>query len=330
MKLQTSYLGIELQNPIIASACPLTKEIENVKRMEDSGVAAIVLPSLFEEEITHDQDALDHFLGFTEGVSFEANDFFPETVGYKNYKGEEYLTCIEQIKSQTKMPVIGSLNGKTVGGWTEYAKLIEQAGADALELNIYDIPTNPHLSGAEVEQNYIDILTSVRREVSIPVAIKVSPFFSAFAHMAKRFEKAGANGIVLFNRFLEPDYDLDYLEPHLRLDYSTRYEMRLPLHWTAILYGETTCSLAATRGIKTGTDIIKMIMAGADVVMIASLLYQQGIEKIADILLDIQDWMEINEYDSISQMKGSMSYRKVKDKSAFERANYMKLLRSHE
>lgn len=329
MNLKTSYMGMELNNPIVASACPLTKEIDTIKKMEESGVSAIVLPSLFEEEISHDQDALDQFLGFTEGTSFEANDFFPEPLDFQNYKGEEYLESIVQIKKETTLPVMASLNGKTVGGWLNYAKQIQQAGADALELNIYDIPTDPNVSGAEVEKNYIDILTAVKKEVNIPVGIKVAPFFSAFANMAKKFEAAGADGIVLFNRFLEPDYDLDALEPHLRLDYSTKYEMRLPLHWIAILYGEINCSMAATRGVKTGIDVIKMIMAGADVTMIASLFYQQGIGKTKDLLIQINEWMEKNEYESIEQMKGSMSYKKVKDKSAFERSNYMKLLRSH-
>jgi len=329
MNLKTKYLGLDLKNPIVASACPMTKDIDKVKIMEDCGVAAIVMPSLFEEEITHDQEAIDHFYGFSEGVSFEANDFFPEPPDFQNFHGEEYLESIAKIKKATSMPVMASLNGKSVGGWLKYAKLIEESGADALELNIYDIPTDPRISGAQVEQNYIDILSAVKKEVTIPVAIKVAPFFSSFANMAKRFEDAGADGIVLFNRFLEPDYDLEKLEPHLRLDYSTKHEMRLPLHWIAILHNEIKCSMAATRGIKSGTDIIKMVMAGADVTMIASLFYQQGIEKTKDLLREMENWMEENEYESIAQMKGSMSFKKVADKSAFERANYMKLLRSH-
>jgi dihydroorotate dehydrogenase (fumarate) len=329
MNLKTKYLGIDLKNPLVASACPMTKEIDKVKEMEDNGVAAIVLPSLFEEEITHDQEAFDQFCGFSEGSSFEANDFFPSPSEFQNFEGEEYLESIAKIKAATSMPVMASLNGKSVGGWLKYAKQIQQAGADALELNIYDIPTDPRISGQQVEQNYIDILSAVKKEVSIPVAIKVAPFFSSFANMAKRFEEAGADGIVLFNRFLEPDYDLEKLEPHLRLDYSTKHEMRLPLHWIAILHNEINYSMAATRGIKTGVDIIKMIMAGADVTMVASLFYQQGIGKAKDLLTEMEQWMQENEYESVSQMKGSMSFKKVSDKSAFERANYMKLLRSH-
>lgn len=330
MDLKTKYMGIELKNPIVASACPLTRDLDKIKEMEDSGVAAIVMPSLFEEEITHDQNALDHFLGFSEGASFEANDFFPEPLEFKNIKGEEYLEDISKIKKETSMPLIASLNGKTQGGWVKYAKLIQEAGADALELNIFDIPTDPRITGAQIEQNYIDIFSSVKSEVTIPVAIKVSPFFSSFSNMAKRFEDAGADAIVLFNRFLEPDFDLDNLEPHLRLDYSTKHEMRLPLHWIAILHNEINCSMAATRGIKSGVDVIKMIMAGADVTMIASLFYQQGIGKTKDVLNEITSWMQEHEYESISQMKGSMSYKNVKDKTAFERANYMKLLRSQD
>jgi dihydroorotate dehydrogenase (fumarate) len=326
--LKTKYMGLELKNPIVASACPLTKELDQVKILEESGVAAITLPSLFEEEISTDQEAFDHFMGYNEAVSFEANDFYPVVHEFTNFKGEEYLQSIEKIKKNVSVPVIASLNGKTAGGWTKYAKQMENAGADALELNIYDIPTNPNLTGAEVEQNYIDVLTAVRNEVKIPLAIKVAPFFSSFANMARRFEKVGANGIVLFNRFLEPDYDLENKETYMRLDLSTRYEMRLPLHWTAILYGEVNCSLAATRGIKTGTDIIKMVMAGADITQIASLFYQQGPERVKVLLKEMTDWMTEHDYNSIEQMKGSMSYKKVEDKTMFERSNYYKLLRS--
>lgn len=329
VNLETRYLGLQLKNPIVASACPLTKEIDTAKKLEDYGVSAIVMPSLFEEEIVHDQKGLDHFLGFTDGLSFEANDFFPEPESYKNYHGEEYLDSIYKIKKSIDIPIIGSLNGTTRDGWVSYAKNIQDAGADALELNIYEIPTNPNDTSLDVENRYLKTIESVRKEISIPLSVKLAPFFTSFANMAKSVEKLGVEGLVLFNRFLEPDYDLDNLGPHLRLDYSTRYEMRLPLHWIAILHGDLNLSLAGTRGIKSGLDVIKMTMAGADVAMIASLFYQQGIEKAKSLIEDIESWMIENEYGSIEQMKGSMSYKNVIDKSAFERANYMKLLRSH-
>lgn len=328
VNLKTKYMGLELKNPIIVGACGLSKELDNVKKMEGAGAAAIVLPSLFEEEISYDQKSLDHFLGFSEGSSFEAMDYFAKVPEFKNYKGEEYLESLAKIKKAVHIPVIGSLNGNTLGGWVNYAKKMQSAGANAIELNLYDVPTDVNVSALDIENRYLSIIAAVKKEVTIPVAVKLSPFFSNIANFAVRVDKTGADGLVLFNRFLEPDYDLDHLEPYMRLDYSTNAEMRLPLHWTAILHGKVKGSISATRGVKEAIHVIKLVMAGADSVQVASLLYQAGIGKIEVLLRDMQKWMTEHDYGSIEQMKGSMSYKKVQDPTAFERANYMKMLRS--
>lgn len=328
INLKTKYMGLDLINPIIVGACGLTRELDNVKRMEDAGAAAVVLPSLFEEEITHDQDALDHFLGYSEGGSFEATSFFPEVQDFKNYKGEEYLENLAKIKKAVNIPVIGSLNGISSGGWVHYAKKMQEAGADALELNIYFIPTESNLTALDIENRYIEILAQVKKEAKVPVAVKLSPYFSNLSNFAKRLDEANADGLVLFNRFLEPDYDLEDLEPYMRFDYSTPHEMRLPLHWTAILHGKVNASIAATSGIKEAIHIVKMMMAGADAVQVASVLYQAGIDKLGVLVRDMEAWMDEHEYNSIQQMKGSMSYKCVANPTAFERANYMKILRS--
>ncbi|MBI2518875.1 MAG: dihydroorotate dehydrogenase-like protein [Bdellovibrio sp.] len=329
MELQTDYMGLKLKNPIVASACPLTKDLDRVKEMEESGVAGIILPSLFEEEISYDQHAMDQFLNYsTHSVGSEATSFFPEPENFKNFEGEEYLESLRRIKASVGIPIIGSLNGSTAGGWVKYAKLIQEAGADALELNIFFIPTEVNLTGAEVENRYVEILKLVKAQVSIPVAIKMTPFFSSIGNMAKRFDDAGANGLVLFNRFQGPDFDLDKLEAAMKPSFSTHSDIRLPLHWTAILFGKVKASLAATRGIKSGIDVLKMIMAGADATMITSLFYQEGVYCASRIIKEMTHWMEEHEYQSIRQMKGSMSYIHVADKSAFVRANYMKMLRA--
>lgn len=328
MDLKTKYMGLNLKNPLVISACPMTRDLNLVKVMQEEGASAIVLPSLFEEEITYDQNALDHFLSATTGVFSEAMDYFPEPQKYQNVQAEEYLDSLNLIKKQLSIPVIASLNGITVGGWNAYAKKMQDAGADALELNIFWIPTDENLTAEQVEDRYIQILKEVKSQVTIPVAVKMSPFFSSISNMAKKFEMAGADGLVLFNRFLEPDINLETREVAPKLELSSPYEMRLTLHWTAILRDKVRCSLGATRGIKTAEHLIKLIMAGADVGMIASVLYQSGVDSISKILIDLERWMTDHEYESITQMKGSMSYKKVPDPSAFERANYMKMLRS--
>lgn len=327
MDLSTKYLGLKLKNPLVASASPLSQTVDSVKRLEDAGASAVVCYSLFEEQITHEADELDHFLTVGAESHAEALSYFPEPDAF-HLGPDEYIGHIVKLKAQTSLPIIGSLNGISTGGWIKYAKAIEDAGADALELNIYYIPTSIEMSAADVEQKYLDILKSVKDTVDIPVAIKLSPFFTSMANMAKKLTDAGADGLVLFNRFYQPDFDLEQLEVVPNLVMSTNWEMRLPLRWIAILYGKVDASLAATSGIHNAKDIIKIMMAGGDVAMLASELLRHGIKRIPEILEDMKHWMEENEYDSIEMMQGSMSQKSVADPSAFERANYMKTLQS--
>ncbi len=328
MDLRTSYMGLSLKNPLVISACPMTRDVNLVKTMEAEGASAIVMPSLFEEEIIFDQKHLDEFLSATTGVFAEASEYFKEPNQYENVHAEEYLESISLLKKAVKIPVIASLNGTTVGGWNAYAKKMEAAGADALELNIFWIPTDENMDGQTVEGRYLEIVRAVKKEVKIPVAVKMNPFFSSIANMAKKLDGIGVDGLVLFNRFLEPDFDLEHREVAPKLELSSAYEMRLSLHWTAILTDKVNCSIAATRGIKEATQLVKLLMAGADVGMISSILYQKGLSSISHILKDLEAWMVKHEYQSVAQMKGSMSYKKVPNPSAFERANYMKMLRT--
>lgn len=328
MDLKTEYLGLELKNPVVSSASPLAANVDTVKKMEDNGAAAVVMYSLFEEQIVHEQKELDTFL--TQGAeSFaEAMSYFPEPEEFHNAHAEEYLEQVCKLKEAVDIPVIGSLNGVSTGGWMDYAQKIEEAGADALELNIYYIPTDPNMTSDQVENMYIEDVKRVKEIVNIPVAVKVGPFFTSFANMAKRLTEAGADGLVIFNRFYQPDIDIESLEVVHDLEFSTSYEMRLPLRWLAILYGHINTSLAATTGIHTADDVLKAVMAGADVTMIASVLFQKGIKHIARILNDIKYWMEAHEYESIEQMKGSMSMKSLAEPAAYMRANYMKTLQS--
>jgi dihydroorotate dehydrogenase (fumarate) len=327
LDLTTTYLGLKLKHPILSSASPFTQTIDGVRRLEDAGVSAIVLHSLFEEQLAQEAEQL--YAATMQGTeSFaEALSYFPEPENYL-LGPEEYLKLIWKAKQVVGVPIIASLNGCTPGGWVEYARNMEAAGADALELNIYYLVTDPNLSGDQVEQNYIDVLRAVKSQVRIPVALKLSPYFSNLAHMARRLDEAGADALVLFNRFYQPDLDIDNLEvwPHVELSTST--EVRLALRWIAILYGNVQCSLAATTGIHTARDVFKMMMAGADAVMILSALYQHGLGHVKNILEDMERWMETREYESILQMKGSMSQMSVMDPGAYERANYMKTLQS--
>lgn len=328
MDLTTSYLGLQLKNPIIPSAGPLSKDVSTIKELEDSGAAAVVLYSLFEEQIVHEELELHHFTSETEDVSAEAGNYFPYSVEFKAGP-EEYLELIRKSKEAVQVPVIASLNGKSMGGWTEYAKKIEQAGADALELNIYQLATDLNKTALEVEQNYIEIVKQIKGSVNIPVAVKLSPYFTSIANMASQLDKAGADGLVLFNRFYQPDIDLENLEVVPNVLLSTPWAMRLPLRWIAILHNRINADLAATSGIYTEKDVIKMIMAGANVTMMLSALLKYGTKHLSDVLSKLQYWMEVNEYESISQMKGSMSYMNVPDPGQFERANYMKVLHSY-
>jgi dihydroorotate dehydrogenase (fumarate) len=328
MDLSTTYLGMKLKNPVIPSASPLSMDVGNIKRMEDAGAAAVVLESLFEEQIRHESQELDHYLSFGAESFAEAITYFPEASEYR-IGPEEYLEHIRMTKEAVDLPVIASLNGVTVGGWIEYSRKMEQAGADALELNVYYIPTNPKLSGVEVENRYLDILKAVKQAVNIPIAMKLSPFFSSLAHFTRRLDEHGVDGLVLFNRFYQPDIDLDELEVVPNVILSTPQAMRLPLRWIAILYGKIKADLAATSGIHTADDVIKMLMAGANATMMASALFRNGIKHIATVVGGVKRWMEEHEYDSVALMQGSMSQKNVADPSSFERANYQKALQSY-
>ena len=328
MDLSTTYLGMKLKNPIVPSASPMSRTVAGIKSMEDFGASAVVLYSLFEEQIRHETKELNHFLEYGAESFAEAVSYFPAHEEY--YLGpEEYLEHIHKVKAAVSIPVIASLNGSTVGGWTEYAAKIQEAGADALELNIYYIPTNVETTGAFVEQLYIEILQAVKAKVTIPVSVKLSPFFSSLANMAKRLDEHGANGLVLFNRFYQPDINLEALEVEPSVVLSSSDALRLPLRWVAILHKNVKADLAATTGIHTADDVIKMTMAGANVTQVCSTLLRYGPKRIAEILNGVQQWMIEHEYESLTQMRGSMSQKSVANPSAFERANYMKALNSY-
>lgn len=325
MNLTTNYLGLKLRTPLVPAASPLSDDLDNIKLMEDSGASAVVFHSLFEEQLRLERFDLYHSM--TEGTESypEALTYFPEPSEFK-IGPESYLENIARAKQAVRIPIIGSLNGSTFGGWTSYAKLIQEAGADAIELNIYYIPTDPEVTSADVEQNYLDILQAVKAEVTIPVAVKLSPFFTNFAYMAKWLDEAGADGLVLFNRFYQPDIDLDTLEITPNILLSTPMAMRLPLRWIAMLHGRIGASLAATSGIHRAADAIKMLMAGADVAMLCSVLLRRGIKFIGVMENEICEWMETHEYESLAQLQGSMSQKNCPDPSAFERAQYMRAL----
>jgi len=328
MDLSTKYMGLNLSNPLVASASSMTRHLDQVKMLEDAGVSCIVMHSLFEEELTRDKHELDQLLMRTSEAYAEALSYFPEPEEYRNLDAEEYFEQIAKIKKSVRIPVIASLNGVSAGGWMNYAKKMEEAGADAIELNVYYIPTDPDMTSEQVENLYIEDLRTVKKTVSLPIAVKLNPFFSNFANMARRLDRAGADALVLFNRFYEPDFNLETLDVIPNLQFSHPFEMRLSLHWTAILHGHIKASIAAGRGVKDAQDVLKLIMAGADVVTAASVFYQEGIGRATRILSDLRDWMDRHEYVSIRQMQGSMSYRNVADPSAFERANYLRILQS--
>lgn len=329
MDLATTYLGLTLKSPlVVGAAAPLTEDIDNIKRMEDHGASAVVLHSLFEEQLREERLELHHHLEYGVESFAEALTYFPEPEVF-HVGSSEYLKHIQQVKTMVNIPIIASLNGSTLGGWTHHAKEIEEAGADALELNIYSIPTDMNTSGQDVEQMYVDILQAVKSEVNIPVAIKISPYFSNMANMAKKLSDAGANGLVLFNRFYQPDIDIDELEVVANVLLSTPQAMRLPMRWIAILYGRLPLDFAATSGIQRGHDVIKMMMAGAKVTEIVSALLRHGIHHLEDMEREILHWMEENEYESIQQMQGSMSQINCPDESTFERVQYLKSIQSY-
>ncbi len=327
LDLTTTYLGLHLKNPLVASASPLSRKIDSARRLEDAGAAAIVMYSLFEEQITHDSHELNHYLERGTHAFAESLSYFPDLEHY-NLGPEPYLEHLHSLKQAVDIPVIGSLNGISSGGWLDYAHKIEQAGADALELNIYYLPTDVDLDASELEESYVQLVRDVRSRITLPIALKLSPFFTSLPHIAKRFVEAGANGLVLFNRFYQPDFDLEELEVIPNLELSTPHELRLPLRWIAILYGRIAADFALTSGVHTAQDVLKAMMAGANVAMMTSTLLQNGTGRLMHILNDLQEWMETHEYESIAQMRGSMSQRAVADPAAYERANYMKALNS--
>lgn len=327
--LSTSYLGLPLKNPLVAAASPLSKKESTVRRLEDAGVGAVVMYSLFEEQITHESLALDYYLSRGTESYAEAITYFPDMEKY-NVGPEDYLNLIQKLKKAVDIPIVASLNGISSGGWVEYARRMEQAGADALELNIYYLPTDTNLTGQELEQTYVDLVGDIRRQIHIPLAVKLSPYFTALPNFARRLVQAGANGLVLFNRFFQPDLDIEMLEVVPRLELSTSSELRLPLCWVAILYKRIEADLALTGGVHTPEDVIKSIMAGANVVQIASELIANGINRVGELLTGIVQWMETFEYESVTQMLGSMSQQAVAEPAAFERANYMKALTSYD
>jgi len=326
--LSTTYLGLTLKNPLVVSASPLSEDVANIRRMEDAGAAAVVLHSLFEEQISLESHELDRYLSYGTESFAESLTYFPEMRTY-NLGPEGYLEHVRRAKAAVKIPVIGSLNGVSTGGWIKYARKIQEAGADALELNLYFIPTDPKMTGAQVEQMYVDLVRDVKASVGIPVAVKLNHFFSAMANMAQCLDESGADALVLFNRFYQPDFDLENLEVVHSLTLSSSYEVLLRLHWVAILYGHIRADLAITGGIHTAQDVLKAMMAGARVAMMTSALLKHGIDHLARVRADVVAWMEEHEYTSIRQMQGSMSYRSVANPAAFERANYMKVLSSY-
>jgi dihydroorotate dehydrogenase (fumarate) len=325
--LSTTYLGLKLKNPLVASASPLSEKVETVKKLEEAGISAIVMYSLFEEQIIHESLELDHFLFYGSEISAEFNTFYPQSGKY-TLKADAYIEALKKIKQAVNIPVIGSLNGVSTGGWIKYARKIEEAGADALELNLYFLPTDPALTASKIEENYITLVQDVRNSINIPLSVKLSPFFTAIPNISKRLVEAGANGLVLFNRFYQPDFDLETLDVAPSLVLSTSNELRLPLRWIAILYGHINADLALTSGIHTAEDVIKASMAGASVAMMASELLAKGINRVPVILGDLEKWMTGHEYESIKQMKGILSQKSGKEPAAFERANYMKVLNS--
>jgi dihydroorotate dehydrogenase (fumarate) len=326
--LSTSYLGLKLRSPLVVAASPLCKDLTNIRHMEDCGASAIVLHSLFEEQINLEANELDRFLWDGSELGAESTTIFPDLGNY-NLGPDAYLEHIRQAKQTVSIPVIASLNGVSRGGWVSYAREMQQAGADAIELNVYFIPADQAASSADIEKLYIDLVTEIRSTVSIPVAVKIGPYFSAFANMAQRLEAAGANGLVLFNRFYQPDFDLEALEVKPVVTLSNSSELLLRLHWTAMLYGHVHADIAITGGVHTAEDVVKSMMAGARVTMLASALLQNGIGYLRPLRNQLEAWLERREYESIQQMQGSMSHKNVPNPKAFQRSNYMKVLSSY-
>lgn len=328
MDLHTDYMGMKLKHPIVASASPLSEEVDNIKRMEDAGASAVVMFSLFEEQLRHESAAMEHFMSYGTNSFAEALSYFPAIEEY-HAGPERYLDILRRASESVDIPVIGSLNGITDEGWIDYAKNMEQAGARGIELNIYYIPADINISGQEVEQRYVDIAKHVKASVSIPVAFKLSAYFSSVGHLAKQLDEAGADALVLFNRFWQPDFDIEQREIVHDLDLSRSGQVRLRLLWIALLYSRVKASLGATTGVYSHVEVIKYLMAGADAVMTTSALLKNGITFLTTLRDQLKQWMEENEYSSVAQMKGSMSQQHVADPTAYERANYIKILENY-
>ena len=326
--LATKYMGLNLRCPLVASASPLAKDVANIRRMEDVGMGAVVLHSLFEEQIEAESLALDrHLSGGTESFA-EAMSYLPDMIEY-NIGPEAYLEHIRKAKEAVRIPVIASLNGSTPGGWLQYASLMEEAGADALELNLYFLPTDPETTGAQVESQCLKLVRDVARSIHIPVSVKIGPYFSSLPNMVRSFDEGGAGAVVLFNRFYQPDYDLQTMEVTPSLTLSTSQELLLRLHWVALLSGRVKADLAVTGGVHTAVDVLKSMMAGARVAMMTSALLKYGIDYVTKVIVDLNEWMTAHEYESIQQMQGSLNYLSVPDPAAYERANYMRVLSSY-
>ncbi len=327
--LSTTYLGLNLKSPLVVSASPLSRKIERTRKLEEAGISAIVMYSLFEEQIIRESLELDHYLSRGADSSPEALSYLPDT-GLYSMGPEKYLNHVTSLKKALHIPVIGSLNGVSRGGWTNYARQIQEAGADALELNMYYLATDPDVPSSDIEDTQVELVAEVKSAITIPLAVKISPFVTSIPNFARRLVEAGADGLVLFNRFYQPDFDLEELEVVHTLDLSTSAEVRLPLRWISILYGKVNADLALTSGVHTSSDLLKAMMAGAQVAMIASaVLWNGSLQRVQEILNHTEAWMQEHDYESIKQMQGSMSQKSVKDPAAFERANYMKVLNSY-
>jgi len=326
--LTTNYLGLRLKNPIVVSASPLSEKLENFPRMQDAGAGAIVMYSLFEEPIEAESENIDSALEYGTNSYAESTSYLPDMPKY-HIGPDRYLDLLQKAKKSVDIPVIASLNGKSRGGWSRYAQYMEEAGADALELNIFNIPTDPSISAQQLEDGYVELVRAIRKQVRIPIAVKVGPYFTSLANFASRISEAGADGIVIFNRFYQPDFDLEELEVTPNLVLSSPHELRLRLHWAAILYHQVETYVAVTGGVHDATDVLKCMMAGANVAMMTSALLKYGIEHLGVVLAGMEAWMEEHEYTSIKQMRGSMSLVNVEDPTAFLRGNYLKMLGSY-
>lgn len=328
MNLSTKYMGLSLKSPLVVSASPLSEKLDNIKKMEDAGAGAVVLFSLFEEQIRQEQATWDYLTG-------AGSDSFAESLSYlppmKDFRIgiDRYLELIRRAKEAVDIPIIGSLNGITAGGWVDYAKAYQDAGADGIELNVFFVPADINMSGTDMEHRYLNVLKMVKERVDIPVALKLNPYFSAFGHSAKLFAENGADALVLFNRFYEPDFNIDTLEIVNSLELSSPNEIRLPLLWLGILYGKINTSLAATTGVQGSSEVIKYLLAGADVAMVASCLFKYGIRYLYQILAELETWMQARDFNSIAEMKGVLSQMQVADPMAYERANYIKALKGY-